>query len=253
MQALYRCGRQADALRLFQVHRRTIGETLGIEPSPELCRVEEQVLLHDLRLAPVKSAAQAATSEMRNPFKGLQAFSESDVATFYGQDRLITHILRRLRSGASLLTLVGASGSGKSSVLRAGMIPAIRNGAAGDADNWLIAQMVPGARPFHEVEAALLRSTLDSPDSLAELLDHERDGIQRAAVRMLPNESSRLMLVIDQFEELFTLVDSADERDRFIRNLEVAIEDPQGRAAHTGDRSDTGPWWLRVSNARHGR
>ena len=230
MKALYRCGRQADALRLFQVHRRTIGEALGIEPSPELCRVEEQVLLHDPRMAPVEgSVSPGAAIETRNPFKGLQAFSESDVATFYGQDRLITDIVRRLNSGARLLTLVGASGSGKSSVLRAGMIPAIRKGSAGDADNWLIAQMVPGARPFNELEAALLRSSLDGPTSLAELLDHAEDGIQRAALRMLPNESSRLVLVIDQFEELFTLVDSEDERDRFIRNLEVVMEDPLGR------------------------
>jgi basic membrane lipoprotein Med (substrate-binding protein (PBP1-ABC) superfamily)/DNA-binding SARP family transcriptional activator len=230
MTALYRSGRQADALRLFQVHRRTIGEELGIEPSPELCRVEEQVLLHDPRMAaPDRTAITPATRELRNPFKGLQAFSESDVGTFFGQDRLITDIIRRLSGGTRLLALVGASGSGKSSVLRAGIIPAVRKGAVGDPEQWLIAQMVPGARPFTELEAALLRSTLDAPDSLAELLDHPEDGLQRAALRMLPEGSGRLMLVIDQFEELFTMVESDDERDGFIRNLEVALRDPHGR------------------------
>jgi basic membrane lipoprotein Med (substrate-binding protein (PBP1-ABC) superfamily)/DNA-binding SARP family transcriptional activator len=230
MTALYCSGRQADALRAFQVYRRTIGEELGIEPSPELSRLEEQVLLHDPRLAPVSTdGALLATTETTNPFKGLQAFSEADVATFFGRDRLITDIVRRLSGNRNLLALIGASGSGKSSVLRAGLIPAIRKGAVGDHESWLIAQMVPGARPFTELEAALLRSTLDSPDSLAELLDHPEDGLQRAALRLLREGSGRLLLVIDQFEELFTLVESEGERSRFIRNLEVALGDPHGR------------------------
>ena len=167
--------------------------------------------------------------EIKNPFKGLQAFSESDVARFFGRDRIVTDLVRRLSGDRRLIGLIGASGSGKSSILQAGLIPAIRKGAVGDPENWLIAQMVPGARPFTELEAALLRSTLDAPDSLAELLDHAEDGLQRAALRMLPGGSGRLLLVIDQFEELFTLVESEAERGRFIRNLEVALSDPHGR------------------------
>jgi len=230
MTALYRSGRQADALRAFQVYKRTVGEELGIEPSPELSRLEEQVLLHDPRLAPVRTdGALLATTEIKNPFKGLHAFSEADVATFFGRDRLVTDIVRRLSGDRNLLALIGASGSGKSSVLRAGLIPAIRKGAVGDPESWIVAQMVPGARPFTELEAALLRSTLDSPDSLAELLDHTEDGLQRAALRLLPEDSGRLLLVIDQFEEIFTLVESEEERSRFIRNLEVALSDPHGR------------------------
>jgi len=60
MVALYRSGRQADALRAFQLHRRTIGEELGIEPSPELCRIEEQVLLHDSRLRTLRPFNQVS-------------------------------------------------------------------------------------------------------------------------------------------------------------------------------------------------
>ena len=230
MMTLYRSGRQADALRAFQLYRRTVGEELGIEPSPELSRVEEQVLLHDPRLAPiVRTAASGAHREVKNPFKGLHPFTESDVGTFFGQERLITEVVRRLRAGTRLLSIVGASGSGKSSVVRAGVIPAIRKGAVGEPESWLIAQMVPGAQPFIELEAALLRSTLDAPDNLVELLDHDKDGIQRAALRMLQNPSARLLLVIDQFEEIFTLVESDEVRTRFIRNLEFALEDSHGR------------------------
>ena len=170
-----------------------------------------------------------STQHTKNPFKGLHAFSEADVATFFGRDRLISDIVRRLSEGNSLVALIGASGSGKSSAVRAGLIPTMRKGAVGDADQWLFAQMVPGARPFTELEAALLRSTLDAPDSLAELLDHPEEGLLRAGLRLMPEGSGRLLLVIDQFEELFTLVDSEAERSRFIRNLEVALADPHGR------------------------
>lgn len=230
MIALYRSGRQADALRTYQSHRRTVGEELGIEPSPELRRIEEQVLLHDPRLNPSGELASLELAQQtHNPFKGLQAFTEEDVAAFFGRDRLISEIVRRLAAGNRLVALVGASGSGKSSALRAGLIPTMRKGAVGDPDDWLVAQMVPGSRPFTELEAALLRSTLDAPESLAELLDHSEDGLLRAGLRLLPERSGRLLLVIDQFEELFTLVESEPERVQFIRNLEVALTDPHNR------------------------
>ncbi len=230
LKTLYRSGRQADALRAFERYRRVVGDELGIEPSPELCRLEEQVLLHDPRLEGLVSPSPATTEIVgeRNPFMGLQAFSEADAERFFGRDRLISELVRRLTQGDRLLALVGASGSGKSSVLRAGLIPAVRKGAV-DRDSWLIAQMVPGSRPFTELEAGLLRSTPDAPDSLSELLEDGSDGLLRAALRVLPDRSARLLLVVDQFEELFTLVDSESVRTRFIHNLEVALDDPHGR------------------------
>ncbi len=229
MIALYRAGRQADSLRAFQRHRSVVGEEMGIEPSPELCRVEEQVLLHDPVLKPPARSPASGPVEARNPFKGLRPFSEADSAAFFGRERLVATILRRLSGGDQLVALVGASGSGKSSVLHAGLTPALRKGAVDGSDSWLIAQMVPGARPFTELEAALLRSTLDAPDSLAALLDHPEDGLMRAGLRLLPETGARLVLIIDQFEELFTLVESDDERDRFMRSLEVVLADPHGR------------------------
>jgi len=129
LKTLYRSGRQADALRAFQRYRQKLGEELGIEPSPELCRLEEQVLLHDSRLEGVGSPPSSEIVEFRNPFMGLQAFSEADAVTFFGRDRLISQLVRQLSQGDHLLALIGASGSGKSSVLQAGLIPALRKGA----------------------------------------------------------------------------------------------------------------------------
>jgi basic membrane lipoprotein Med (substrate-binding protein (PBP1-ABC) superfamily)/DNA-binding SARP family transcriptional activator len=237
MLSLYRAGRQAEALRTFERFRRAIGEDLGIAPSPELARLEEQILLHDSRLQPRRSSAPSPYPVVTgrqvvagNPFKGLRAFGEDDARDFFGRDQLVADVVRRIGSGASLLALVGPSGSGKSSAVRAGVIPALRKGAVDGSDRWLTAQMVPGARPFAELEAALLRSTLDGPDSLAVQLRGE-DGLLGAALRLLPDDSSRLLLVIDQFEELYTLVDDDGTRSAFLDALIPAIDDPHGRVS----------------------
>ena len=228
MHALYRSGRQAEALRAFERYRRRLGEDLGLEPSPELRRLEEQILLHDSRLAPL-AAEPAAVETAGNPFKGLHAFQESDAGDFFGRDRLVADLLTRLGGGSRLVALVGPSGSGKSSVVRAGVVPALRKGARPGSERWLVASMVPGAHPFAELEAALLRSTLDAPNSLETQLADPTLGLLRAALRMLPDETTKLVLLIDQFEELFTLVDDEDERRRFLDNLVAAIDDPQAR------------------------
>ena len=233
MIALYRSGRQADSLRAFERFRRRLDDELGIVPSPELCRLEEQVLLHDERLTPPPpdGAAPAVDGDIVSPFKGLHAFGESDASNFFGRDRLVADVVRQIDEGARLHVLVGASGSGKSSLLRAGLVPAIRKGALDGSESWLIVHMVPGDRPFEELAAALSRSTLDALDALEglrDLLDDPEDGVLRACLHLLPDPDDRLLLVIDQFEELFTL-GSPGERNRFIRNLEVALDDAHGR------------------------
>ena len=233
MLALYRSGRQADALRTFERFRRGLGEELGLEPSPELRRLEEQVLLHDSQIQVPRSTVPRPTDigpvSGVNPFKGLRAFREDDSSDFFGRDRLVADVVRRLDRGERLIGLVGPSGSGKSSMVRAGLIPALRKGAITGSDGWLIAQMVPGSRPFVELEVALLRSSLDAPDSLSEQLAAPETGMLQGALRMLPGDDSRLLLVIDQFEELFTLTRDEVERSRFLANLLPVLEDPHGR------------------------
>lgn len=230
--ALYRAGRAADALRAIDRFRRHIGDELGIEPSPRLLRLEEQILLHDERIQPRPSTSDSLLAPHRipsNPFKGLRAFGPDDAASFFGRDRLVTELLRGIGRGQRLIALVGASGSGKSSVVRAGLIPALGKAALEGSDQWQVASMVPGAHPFAELEAALLRSKIDAPASLAAQLDDGATGLVRAVLRILPDDTSRLVLVIDQFEELFTLVDDVGTRDRFLANLVAAVDEPHGR------------------------
>lgn len=229
MRSLYQAGRQADALRVFDRYRRFIADELGISPAPELSRLEEQILLHDASLAVRhKDLAETHDSSTANPFKGLRSFEESDAADFFGRDRLLSEVIRRIDGGERLIALVGISGSGKSSVVKAGVLPALRKAAIEGSDRWLIAEMVPGSRPMLELEAALLRSTFDPPDTLTEQLAAPNIGLLRAALRILPG-GSRLLLVIDQFEELFTLVDDEVERATFLDLLGPALDDPHGR------------------------
>ncbi len=229
--ALYRSGRSADALRSIDRFRRHISDELGIDPSPDLRRLEEQLLLHDPQVqprTPLINDQPARPPVLSNPFKGLRPFATDDASMFFGRDALAAEVLRTLAGGQRLVALVGASGSGKSSVVRAGIMPAIAKGAIEGSDGWLVAAMMPGAHPFAELEGALLRTVIDGPDSLREQLDDGDAGLVRAALRILPDDS-RLLLVIDQFEELFTMVDDEAVQKRFLSNLVTAADDPHDR------------------------
>ena len=204
MLALHRSSRQAEALRVFERFRRELAEELGIDPPSDLQRLEEQILVQDDRLEPRirRPVGGGVDLERVNPFKGLRPFLEDDADDFYGRDRLVAEMVRTLDNEQQILGVVGPSGSGKSSVVRAGLVPALRKGAIPGSDRWLIAQMMPGAHPFAEAESALLRSTLDAPDSLTDQIGGDDAGLLRAAMRILPDDSAKLILVIDQFEEL---------------------------------------------------
>ncbi|MEO7398127.1 MAG: BTAD domain-containing putative transcriptional regulator, partial [Ilumatobacteraceae bacterium] len=229
MLALYRSGRQAEALRAFQRTRAVLGEELGLEPSPLLRRLEEQILVQDPALDLVSVADEASLDPggpVSNPYKGLRAFTEADADVFYGRDELIARLASIVAGDTGLTAVVGPSGSGKSSLVQAGMIPALRNADRFGA-NWVIAVMRPGAYPFTELEAALVRA-VDEPPVTVSLLWNPDSDLLRAVVRILPDDAS-LLLVIDQFEELFTLVDD-EQRDAFLRGLIALATDPQGRS-----------------------
>ena len=123
--------------------------------------------------------------------------------------------------------MVGPSGSGKSSAVKAGLLPAIRRGAVPLSGSWFTIEMTPATHPFEQLEDALLGVAVDPPPSLLEQLAGDQ-GLQRAVDRVLPHDGSQLLLLIDQFEELFTQVDPATA-NRFLANLVSAVTDEQSR------------------------
>ena len=223
MIALYAGGRQAEALREFRAYREVLAEETGLEPSPELLRLEEQILLRDPSLSPMGEQPASARVIERNPYKGLQAFGEADASDFFGRDELVQRLL--VASTSPLTAVVGPSGSGKSSAVRAGLIPILREGALTGSHEWTVATLMPGRYPFTEFDAAIRRAS----GTVVEASDPNDDAsITRSILRSLPTETGLMMLVVDQFEELFTLTDEATRR-AFLRNLVTAVGDHRGR------------------------
>lgn len=176
---------------------------------------------------------QRPLTDSDNPYKGLRAFAESDADDFFGREALVQQLLVRLGETGDLsrfLAIIGPSGSGKSSVVRAGLVPALRRGALPDSENWFIVELVPGSQPFEEIEAALLRIAVNPPPSLlSQLLEDER-GLLRAARRCLPDDPRvELVLVIDQFEELFTLTNQESTRALLLESLVTAVLEERSR------------------------
>src|SRR5215218_9851744 len=169
--------------------------------------------------------------EERNPYKGLRAFTEADARDFFGRDGLIRRLVARLGeagSGSRFLAVVGASGSGKSSVVRAGLVPAIRDGALGGPEDPFVAEMFPGEHPIDELEAALLRIAAHPVPRLRERLDSGSRGLLEVVDLVAPGEAEVVVLV-DQFEEAFTLTKDERERELFLESLRVAAADPESR------------------------
>ena len=131
-----------------------------------------------------RPAAAPDAAPARNPYKGLRPFGELDAEDFFGRDALVRDLVSALSSrsaGHRFLTVVGPSGSGKSSAVRAGLIPALRAGAVPGSDRWIYTDMLPGSRPMEELEASLLRVAFDSTPSLIDELDRDELGLARAS------------------------------------------------------------------------
>ncbi len=227
MLALYRLGRTAESLAVYEDGRRLLAEELGADPGGELEDLHRRILQQDpTLLAPLRTSPVRGPSTPRdNPYKGLNPFGEDDAEDYFGRSQLVQEILERM-SSSSLVTVVGPSGSGKSSAIRAGLVPALRDATPAGSPGWCVASMAPGAHPFAQLEWALVRAA-DDPGltNLSSQLRGDDLDLLRAVVRVLP-DGGRLALVVDAFEELFLQVEDEAERDRFIRNLAEALEDP---------------------------
>lgn len=169
-----------------------------------------------------------------NPYKGLRPFAEADAADFFGREVLVDLMVEDLSSSepprSNFLILVGPSGSGKSSAVNAGLIPALKRDALPNSSKWFFTEMEPGIHPLEELEAALLRVAVNPPESLLSQLKEDKRGLLRAVKRVLPSdEDIELLLYIDQFEELFTLCDDEAIRTQFMDMIIEVAKEPNSR------------------------
>ena len=167
------------------------------------------------------------------PYKGLDFFDVRDADLFFGRDRLTVELVAYL-CNHRLLAVVGASGSGKSSVVRAGLAPALKTGKhleEGDrrprsCDRWPVHIITPTAQPLRELAVTLTRDSesVTAATMLIDALLQDQRSLDIFARRLLKHQDSndRLLLIVDQFEELFTLCRDRDERKAFVDNLLMA-------------------------------
>jgi DNA-binding SARP family transcriptional activator len=141
MLALYRCGRQAEGLEVYRRTRTLLNEELGLEPGVELQELERAILVQDPALEVTVDGRETAVSPLQDvcPFKGLVPFEAEDAELFFGRERLVDELVARL-ADAPLLAVVGPSGSGKSSLLRAGLLTALGR-------EWLLLRPTEQRRP----------------------------------------------------------------------------------------------------------
>ncbi len=142
------------------------------------------------------------------PFKGLAAFEAADAPYFFGRERLVAELVARL-VGAPVLGVVGPSGSGKSSAVRAGLLPALASGVLPGSQDWPQRVIRPGEHPMRQLDRAI-------------------DGI----------EGDRFVLAVDQFEEVFTVCRDESERVAFFAELVGAAGDDAGGAVVLAVRAD---------------
>jgi WD40 repeat protein len=152
------------------------------------------------------------------PYRGLAAFQPDDAARFFGRDDLVADLVERVDRDR-ILFVVGPSGSGKSSLVRAGLIPALRAGAIAGSERWAVSLFSPRSNPVQELAYQLGRT--------AEWVSNGRRGSPssdpRALADFVCDVTGGLLMVIDQFEELFTL-NPRPKQEEFVETLQTIAD-----------------------------
>jgi WD40 repeat protein len=160
------------------------------------------------------------------PYAGLTAFRRADADRFFGRDRLVADVVARVRD-RRMVAVFGPSGSGKSSVLMAGLLPTL---VPDDASRRAVV-LTPGPHPLEECAVRLAALVGTSPARLTAEFAEDPHGLHlciRQAVANRPDEAD-FLLVVDQFEELFTVCEDAAERAAFVAALTTAATAPTSR------------------------
>lgn len=172
-----------------------------------------------------RASSFAARDEV-SPYRGLAAFQPEDGSRFFGREGLVASLVDQLDRDR-VLFVVGPSGSGKSSLVRAGLIPAVQGGAIAGSDQWPVALFSPRSNPTAELSYHLRRmadganGSGGAPDPVSSIIATDE---ARRLTDSICGVRGGLLMVIDQFEELFTLSQRRDQ-EAFIELL-AAVVDP---------------------------
>ena len=202
--------------------------------------VQVTLVVADRRLLASLAPVSATTKSTDNPYRGLDAFYETDAAWFFGRAKVVRRawvLFQNLQRGSKLriLAVVGASGSGKSSLVRAGLLPELVRQPMAGLESPRVLIIRPGPEPLQRLAEVLARLPGTGKEIENRLAKRGEDGTFDALhsiVAALPDgQKSPLVLVVDQFEELYTECDNAETRTAFVENLVLAAANPDRRVS----------------------
>ena len=203
----------------------TAGRAVSERPGMRATETELAGSVIDLQAARERKAFYALdepdpSAQLICPFRGLAPFDAAHAEYFFGRERIVAELVARL-VGSTLLAVVGPSGSGKSSAVRAGLLPALASGVVPGSDEWRQAVMRPGERPLAELSRTVARAVSEPGHG---------DGftpIDGLLDRLAPGECA--VLIVDQFEEIFFACRDETEREAFLDVLVECAGDPEQR------------------------
>jgi WD40 repeat protein len=208
-EAALRCGRRAAVERIESAVSRVDSSAVSLTSARE-----------ELSSGVAMLSSAASGSELDStdgcPWRGLESYGIDDGPWFCGRERLVAELVSRL-AGTRLLAVVGASGSGKSSAVRAGLLAALADDVLPGSAAWTRVSMRPGAHPMRELgRQALGQRGASVGDLLAHLVREESDPA-----------GTRVLLVVDQLEETWSACQDPGERAAFLDTLAELSQDPR--------------------------
>jgi WD40 repeat protein/serine/threonine protein kinase len=216
----------ADELSIFLPGwQRFFARAMALDPDdryPSVVAWRSSVLDQlDIEPVAVDDGERSLANRRSCPYKGLASFQPEDASVFFGREDVVGDLLRRLQTNR-VLVVAGPSGSGKSSLVRAGLLPALRTGSIPGSEDWRYELLTPGIDPFDELHYRLTRNADGKPRYTAdELTDDPRLGR-----RLLDDNGEQgWLLYVDQFEEVFTQQDDPAVARAFVDAL-AAMADP---------------------------
>ncbi|WP_456154486.1 caspase, EACC1-associated type [Streptomyces mirabilis] len=221
--------------------RRTLPSQGLPEPHRHLSdRAGELVLANNPAAGPARVPDSAPGPEQEGPeppcpYRGLRSFTTDDTAYYFGREKLVGEVLRKMSEWSDKggpVAVVGPSGAGKSSLLHAGLVPAIRSGElrVTGSETWPHLSLTPGERPLSTLARRLAQDVEMPEDALAaRLREHpgQLSTLVRQALARQDGDDGRLLILVDQFEELFTQCADEVERRAFVEAL-CSVGRPDG-------------------------
>ncbi len=229
-------GNPSAALRAYERCRLRLAEELGVDPAPETQDLHLELLHEGHRAEALPATTPSGTAVVAlgdaDPYPGLRPFAEEDAPVFFGRGADVTRMLERL-AAYRFLAVLGSSGSGKSSLVRAGLVPALRRGALPASDTWAIRTLRPGRDPLRALagELAGLDPGLTDESTCARLMADRSvlDRVVECVVGADAPSEQRVVLIIDQLEEAFAPGVDAHRRRAFLDALASAASTAGGR------------------------